>query len=142
MSRTGIKISYTRYADDWIVLTKSLPEVEKLKAEIGQIRWDRTRLRISEEKTKITQITKEPAKLLGFTIRNAQNMARPKTVITEKRKYKAKPSWGLFVGIDTKRVLFRLKLRRIIDEKHRPMANPLMIHLKDHEIIEKYAQMT
>lgn len=137
-----IRATYTRYADDWILLTNwDANEAMSLKREIGLIIWKKTRLRISEEKTKVTNLTKEPARFLGFTISNTQRMAKPRTVITNRRKFRARPSLNLFIGIDSERVLTRMKLKNITDRDGRARRNTLLIHLKDHEIVEKYAQM-
>jgi RNA-directed DNA polymerase len=55
-----------RYADDFVLLCNGpRPEVERLREEIRQVLWDRLRLELSPEKTRITHVT-EGFDFLGF----------------------------------------------------------------------------
>lgn len=64
---TNLKPAYLiRYADDWIVVTDSKSNAEKLKARIQKYLESNLKLKLSEDKTKITNIRKHPIKFLGF----------------------------------------------------------------------------
>lgn len=54
---------YVRYADDWIMISNGgKPRMEEWKSEISNWMQQTLRLKLSEEKTKITDMRKEPAK--------------------------------------------------------------------------------
>ncbi|MCL5999139.1 MAG: group II intron reverse transcriptase/maturase [Chloroflexi bacterium] len=56
----------TRYADDFILLCNGpRPEVERIRDEVKQVLWDKLRLELSMEKTRITHVT-EGFDFLGF----------------------------------------------------------------------------
>jgi len=62
---------YIRYADDFligVIGTKS--DALELKRRIGEFLHDRLKLKLSEEKTLITNATQETAKFLGYEIQN------------------------------------------------------------------------
>lgn len=64
--RTGIRIHYVRYADDWVVgLVGPKLEANKLKANLTNFLMNTLKLTLSPEKTKITNLTVEKAKFLG-----------------------------------------------------------------------------
>lgn len=56
-----------RYADDWILLTDSKLNAEKWKYRIVKYLKTNLKLKLSEEKTVITNIRKKPIRFLGFT---------------------------------------------------------------------------
>lgn len=65
-----IRLFYVRYADDWVLLTNGSREVtDFLKRKITDFLKDKLKLKLSETKTLITDITKTPAKFLGFLIK-------------------------------------------------------------------------
>lgn len=63
------RITYTRYADDWVIALRNLPktEAERIKADITQWLWEHLRLVLSPEKTAITHIT-DGFVFLGYKI--------------------------------------------------------------------------
>merc|ERR1712099_104686 len=66
-----LTFSYTRYADDWIILTNaSEKHCEKIKKLLTDILKTEFKLELSNEKTKITNLEKEHASFLGFTLKN------------------------------------------------------------------------
>lgn len=58
-----------RYADDWIILTTTEKEAHRLLHYLKNYFYHRLKLELSEEKTKITNLTQEPAKFLGFNLK-------------------------------------------------------------------------
>lgn len=58
-----------RFADDWIILTSNDKEATRLLKYLKKYFKHRLRLELSEEKTFITDMTKDRAKFLGFTIK-------------------------------------------------------------------------
>lgn len=66
---TGCRVYYNRYADDWVIgVTGSLKLAETIKKEVQTFLIDNLKLTLSEEKTKITSMTKDKASYLGFLI--------------------------------------------------------------------------
>lgn len=140
-------LSYTRYADDWIILTnasKLLATAMKDKIQV----WleENLKLQLSIEKTKITDLYKENALFLGFRIKNNQKTTllvkrRVKIKSTgEEKIYKQRASRGLFIDIDHDRLTQRLTYKQIItpDKNPKPRHKTIYIVLKEHEIINRY----
>lgn len=57
-----------RYADDWIILTTTRAEAERMLKALEEYFRHRLKLTLSAEKTKITNLTEQPAKFLQFDI--------------------------------------------------------------------------
>lgn len=58
-----------RYADDWIILTQSEQEANRLLHYLKKYFKHRLKIELSDEKTRVTDLTKDPAKFLGFLIK-------------------------------------------------------------------------
>lgn len=58
-----------RYADDWVILTSTEREAERLKRELTKYFRYRMKLELSQEKTKVTDMRKEGIHFLGFIIK-------------------------------------------------------------------------
>ncbi|WP_072520302.1 group II intron reverse transcriptase/maturase [Gemella massiliensis] len=67
---SGITPKYNfRYADDWVILTSSKKEAERLKRELSRYFKYKLKLELSEEKTKVTNMRTEGIHFLGFVIK-------------------------------------------------------------------------
>lgn len=67
---SGITPKYNfRYADDWVILTSSKKEAERLKRELSRYFKYKLKLELSEEKTKVTDMRTEGIHFLGFVIK-------------------------------------------------------------------------
>ncbi|RED76156.1 group II intron reverse transcriptase/maturase [Cohnella phaseoli] len=58
-----------RYADDWILVTQSKKSAEKWKSRVAKYLNTNLRLKLSEEKTLITNVEKKPIKFVGFNFK-------------------------------------------------------------------------
>jgi retron-type reverse transcriptase len=139
-NRTKLRYHYTRYADDWIIISnfpKSFAEKIKKHIEI----WLRKNLRatLSMEKTKITLLTQESAKFLGFEFRIPKDKKVGKRIgksgKTEKRRTSG---WTLKCYPDNTRLINRLHMKGYCDKDGRPIALPWLSSLESFTIIEKY----
>ena len=66
---TGTRIYYNRYADDWLIgITGDLELAEKIKSEVYDFLRNELKVELSQEKTKITHVTKDKVNYLGFQI--------------------------------------------------------------------------
>jgi retron-type reverse transcriptase len=67
--RTGNRISYVRYADDWMIGIIGKKEfAEQVKEDVKLFLVNTLKLQLSVEKTKITSLTKDKARFLGADI--------------------------------------------------------------------------
>ncbi|RRJ54667.1 group II intron reverse transcriptase/maturase [Paenibacillus oralis] len=74
---TNLKPAYlVRYADDWVLITDSKANAEKWKRRIAKFLSVKLKLQLSEEKTKITNVTNSPVKFVGFNIKMVKGQAR------------------------------------------------------------------
>ena len=64
------RLTYIRYADDFMLgIIGSKSDAQEIKLNIGQFLNDTLKLKLSEEKTLITNATQESAKFLGYEIK-------------------------------------------------------------------------
>ena len=78
LRRTNLKVGiHVRYADDILVLCKSLDDAERFRFSITKYLTKNMRLEINEDKTKVYNLTREKMKYLGYDFyvlkRNTRN---------------------------------------------------------------------
>ena len=66
--RRIIRIGYVRYADDWVILTNNVNVAVDLVKELKTVIYEKLKLELSEQKTKVTDLRKEHMKFLGFQL--------------------------------------------------------------------------
>ncbi len=67
---SGVTPKYNfRYADDWVILTSTKQEAERIKRELNKYFRYRLKLELSDEKTKVTDIRINGIHFLGFVIK-------------------------------------------------------------------------
>jgi group II intron reverse transcriptase/maturase len=82
LKRTKLKPVYLiRYADDWVLITNTKENAQKWKLRTAKYLRTRLKLKLSEEKTKLTNVTKEPIHFVGFNIKCAAGKARQGFVV-------------------------------------------------------------
>ncbi|EGD51050.1 RNA-directed DNA polymerase [Thermoanaerobacter ethanolicus JW 200] len=70
LKRSGIQPKYLiRYADDWVIMTTTEKEAQRLLKYLKKYFRYKLKLELSEDKTVITDITQKPIKFLGFLIK-------------------------------------------------------------------------
>ena len=83
-----------RYADDFVITCKTEPQAERIKAEIAEYLHENIGLTLSEEKTKITHMSKG-FNFLGFNFRIYSKMGKTSKQQSERKwsnyKYLTKP---------------------------------------------------
>lgn len=83
LQRTNLKPAYfVRYADDWVLITNSKSNAEKWKKRISKYLKTNLKLRLSEEKTTITNMKQKAIKFLGFEMKLIPNKKARKKVIS------------------------------------------------------------
>ena len=70
MKTTGLKEMYiVRYADDFRILCRTKSEAERIRIAVSKWLWERLRLEVSPEKTRIVNVKKMYSEFLGFKIK-------------------------------------------------------------------------
>lgn len=135
-----IRFAYSRYADDFIIMTNAkLNELEKVKEYATKWLKDELYFTLDREKTLLTDLNKSKARYLGFTIfRKEKRIIRK---ITKKGKtFRQRSTVELTLGIDHDRVKSRLTTGKIINDKHQPIANTIYMQMAPYQIVNKYRQ--
>ena len=77
LKQTKISPAYLiRYADDWVLVTKTKSEAQRWKKRIAQFLRDELKLTLSETKTAITNLRRQKAKFLGFEYKVVKGKSR------------------------------------------------------------------
>ena len=135
-----IRFAYSRYADDFIIMTNAkMSELEKVKEHVTKWLKDELHFTLDQEKTLLTDLNKNKAKYLGFTIfRKEKRIIRK---ITKGGKmFRQRSTVELTLGIDHDRVKNRLTAGKIINDKHQPIANTIYMQMAPYQIVTKYRQ--
>lgn len=70
MKRTGLKEMYiVRYADDFRILCRTKIQAEKTRIAVTQWLYERLRLEVSPEKTRVVNVKRRYSEFLGFKIK-------------------------------------------------------------------------
>lgn len=70
MKTTGLKEMYiVRYADDFRILCRTRSEAERIKTAVTKWLFERLKLEISPEKTRVVNVKKKYSEFLGFKIK-------------------------------------------------------------------------
>jgi len=90
LQRNGIQPKYLiRYADDWVIMTTTEKEAQRLLRYLKKYFKHKLKLELSEDKTVITDITQKPIKFLGFLIKAEYKRKTPNDL--EPNKLVGKP---------------------------------------------------
>ena len=136
-SKRPISFTYVRYADDFIILSNAKkPLAETLKKEIGNWLKVNLMLELSEEKTKITDITINHAHFLGFILYTYTSTKLSKN---EDGTLKKTGGYNIKVGIDMDRILKRYLLKsKFCNKDYKPIGIRPYSVLPIREIINKF----
>jgi retron-type reverse transcriptase len=134
--RKILRILYIRYADDFIILTNAPKDVnQKIKTNLSTWLHSERFLTLSEEKTKITDIRKEPAKFLGFELLNKPTRKVAKDSIGNTKRT---TGWQMTISPDRQRLINRLFMKGYCDKNGFPREISVLSTLEAFTIIEKY----
>lgn len=74
----GVTPKYNfRYADDWVILTTSQKEAERLKHELTDYFRYKLKLELSQEKTYVTDLRSKGIRFLGFVVKAERKRKTP-----------------------------------------------------------------
>uniref|UniRef100_UPI0023F1FF6A reverse transcriptase n=1 Tax=Cyathus jiayuguanensis TaxID=380660 RepID=UPI0023F1FF6A len=142
---TGTRVYYNRYADDWVIgVSGSLKLANTIKKEVQSFLIDTLKLSLSEEKTKITSMTKDKASYLGFLLSRRSRKYTESLISYVKstgRTRRASQS-SLIIEAPIEKILNKLVDQNFAirekDLKLTPKAITKWIFLTPQEIILKY----
>ena len=139
-SKRLIRFSYIRYADDWILFTNAKRDIVlEIKEKCSKWLIKELGFQLDNDKTRITNLDKEKAKFVGFTI-----FRKKKRIIRKTSKkgviFRQRSTVELTLGIDHNRVRNRLIAGKIMDKKLKPRSNTLYGLMKPIYIVRKYKQ--
>lgn len=141
-AKTLLRFSYTRYADDWIILTNANKTTcEYFKNILSDWLRNELVLELSEEKTLITDVFTETAKFLGYTLRYSRRrlMRRVRSVQTT-RTFKKTINIGFCVMLDHERIRKRLINEGLMNQDLKPIHCKKYCSLKPWQVVEKFKQ--
>lgn len=136
------RLKYVRYADDFLCgVIGSREDAIKIKADIKEYLESKLRLELSEEKTLVTY-SNNPAKFLGFEIRNRKCAETRRDTLGRKKRSRNK-TVEIRIPKDTvKKKLLDYDVVEI--KKHngkeiwKPKARPELNFNDDLEILQRY----
>lgn len=134
------KITYVRYADDWVLFVRgSREDAEKAKDLAAKFLKERLGLTLSQEKTKITDLYKNKANFLGFEIFYQKNKLNK--IVNKGTDGKVTQRFGnIQFHPDRERLTNRFTLKNYMDKSGNPREVGFLTVLQDHERINKYNQ--
>lgn len=139
-NKIKFRLIYSRYADDWIILTNMhLDIVQGLKEKI-RVFLLKLKATLSDEKTLITDIRKNGAHYLGFKIK-AYKKHRIMKIQTKNKhtKVKKRTTTGTVFAIpDNERLLIRMNMKGYCNKKGFPTEIRKLATLDVFSIIERY----
>jgi len=135
-----IRFTYIRYADDWILLTNAKRDIVlEIKEKCSNWLVEELGFQLDRDKTRVTNLDKEKAKFIGFTI-----LRKKKRIIRKTSKkgviFRQRSTVELTLGIDHDRVRSRLIAGKIMTNKLTPRSNTLYGLMKPIYIVKKYRQ--
>lgn len=138
---------FVRYADDWVLaLNCNKRKAEKIKDKISEFLLTHKKIKLDEDKIKITFIS-EGYKFLGFSIR--LNVKKPKirfvTQETAKNKFsrhlKRTISRQLTIESDSEEILQRLKATNFCNNDYKPRGKSAWLIYNEFRIVQKFSQV-
>lgn len=142
-----IKPIYSRYADDWILLTNGDKEsILKIKEQINDFIINDLKMELDEDKTLITPISKG-INFLGFTLKmySTKQIKLKKVVIkhlnTKKRTIRRTTSRKINIFPDKHRILKKLKEKKFCNNEYYPIGLRKWAIYDEYEIVLKYRQV-
>jgi len=136
-------IQYVRYADDFLVsVIGSREDAQKVKDDIKQFLADKLKLKMSEEKTKITH-TRDRARFLGYDICVSREQ-----LVTKRKDGATQRCYNFVVKLLVPREkwvgkLIEYKAMKIVDndngkERYKALHRGKLINLSDIDILSAY----
>lgn len=137
-----LRFTYTRYADDFILITNfKLKLLGKIKEKIKIKLKEELHADLSENKTVITDLRIKSAKFLGFEIRTIKNNKQT-IYLKDNKKIKGRTASGLiFTYPDKQRLIDRFTTKGFCDETGFPREIRKLAHMETYMIINRFNEI-
>lgn len=140
-----IRIKYLRYADDWIIgLCGSKKLAEAIKLRTKDFLLEALKLRLSEEKTHITNARAEKTHFLGTNLKVGSG-GTPKVVLTTngsgKRFKRRSTGWETVMQAPLSKLIRRLRDKGMCTIEGRPLAKRGWAFLDAEQIVALYSSV-
>jgi group II intron reverse transcriptase/maturase len=140
-----IRVKYLRYADDWAIgLCGSKDVAKQIKEEIKIFLSETLKLRLSEEKTSITNARMEKAHFLGTDLTIGKGKIQKIVLTTNqtgKRFKRRSTGWETQMYAPLPKLLKRLKEKGICDQEGTPKAKSGWAMLDIEQMIMLYSSI-
>jgi nicotine oxidoreductase len=138
-----IRVKFLRYADDWIVGVCGPKHLaEDIKMDSKDFLFGTLKLRLSEEKTHITNVRAEEAHFLGTTL-TIGNGGIAKVVLTTNRwgrPFKRRSTgWETVMKAPVEKLTKRLRDKGFCTPDGKPLAKPAWARLDEDQIVALYS---
>ena len=140
-----IRITYLRYADDWIVgVCGSQALAETIKGEMKTFLREHLKLTLSEEKTHITNARTEEALFLGTTL--TIGMGKEAKIKLQKNRlgqsFKRRTTgWNTVMKAPMAKIITRLSDRGFCTKEGEPIAKAAWAYLDMDQIVHLYSSV-
>jgi retron-type reverse transcriptase len=141
LSRIKLRLLYIRYADDFIILTNSNLSIMKyIKNKIHSFLKYELKLKLSLEKTFITDLKKKAATFLGFTLYKIK--AQRLRYLDSDPKIKKRTTGGkISIGVDYERIIKKFKEKKYLDDKRKICSIGKLTKKEDIEILLRFNEI-
>lgn len=140
-----LRLSYVRYADDWIVaINGPKTDAMEIKEKIQEFLKSELGLELNLDKTKITSIKTKTALFLGYELKIATSIKKTKvTKKGTKHKFQLRRTTGSLLKLlaPRERILKKLQGKGICNASFNPTHCPGWSHLEDVEILRAYKSL-
>ena len=140
-----VRIKYLRYADDWVIgLCGSKSLAEQIKSAVKDFLRETLKLRLSEEKTTITNARTQEAHFLGTHLTIGKGKAQKIVLTTNqtgKRFKRRSTGWETQMYAPLPKLIQRLKEKGICTAEGKPIDKKGWRALDTEQIIALYSAM-
>lgn len=140
-----IRIKYLRYADDWIIgVYGSKALAQQIKERVKEYLHTHLKLRLNEEKTRVTHARSEEAHFLGTLLSLGAGGEAKIAHITNVwgRTFTRRcTGWQTVMHAPLPKIIQRLRERGICTAEGKPVAKGAWTHLDEDQIIRLYSSI-
>ena len=138
----SIRVSYVRYADDWIIgITGPKSLALELRERAKAFLFEKLSLTLSMEKTKITNLRKDKVSFLGFDLWvPSPKQAKVTEFVQGDFSMKRRASHGanIKISIPLRTVVNRLREKGFCDEAYFPIHHKYLLAQNKDQIVAQY----
>lgn len=137
--RIGTKITYIRYADDFVIgVIGNKARAEEIKEKVSIFLKEKLKIELNMEKTKITNIRQDSINFLSYTLTATDKKYYSSKLITNYMKREQRAAHGkIKLYIPLYELMLKLEKKKFVKEEKGVYYGP-WINLDVYEIIKRY----